>query len=591
MQTVMKHIILLSLLMPLMVGAQVRIVDENVGLNIPGISSFVNPNGKILVSEDYFNHDTPDAILADPPFFPNFPLYTLDGVSIRGGVIEDLDNDGENEIIYNFGLYCHAFNLDGTELTGWPTIMDFPNIGAPAVGDVDGDGFNEVVVTTDQYGMNGSIYVFEHTGYLAPGFPISYNGAPMRTPVLANLDDDPELEIVVNIRIWPDAFVYVYNGDGTVVDGWPNQLDYIPGAPCAVGDINNDGEPDVIAVSYWSVYAFEKNGKLMNNFPFTPDDGVRAFSYSSPVLADIDEDGKREIVIGGTTETPQPKNGAVYVINDDGTLVDGWPRYVDSWIFAPVSVADIDDDGHLDIFVGDQVLSPTPANAFYGWNKDGQYIPGFPISQQDAINTQAMIGDLDGDMELEIVYENNLYDGKYFIINHDGTPMELYTLDPVGSTFFNNPTFDDLDKDGKLDITAGIGHVQEGTGDMYAWAPAVTYHEDLMVLRVLQYNNRHTGVYGETGPVGIDDHSATRAFVSVYPNPCSDQLLINLTGEWNGPIQLEIHDLLGRTFVSTEFSWNQKSNPFTIQMPEDSGVYIVRITDGIQVVSNKIVRN
>jgi hypothetical protein len=568
--------------------AQIAIVDVN---DLKDIDRTISSNviGKVLMDKNFDGQSGIEINPVDPPFFPNFPIYNFPGTSVRGGVVHDLDQDGENELIYCFGNQVYVYNLDGALEPFWPTSMDHNTIGAPAIGDIDGDGFDEVVVTTDFVGISGELYAFEHTGELVPNFPISYDGAPMRTPVLANLDHDDPLEIVVNIRMWPDAFVTVYKGDASIVPGWPQQLDYIPGAPCAVGDITGDGEPEVIAVSYWSIYAFYKYGELIEGFPFTPQQDVRAFSYSSPVLADIDEDGMNEIVIGGTTDIPQAQNGGVYVINSDGSLVDGWPKYATSWIFAPVSVADLTGNGSLDILVGDQILSPTPANAMYGWDKDGNALPGFPISQQDAINTQAMIAELDNDGFLEFIFEDNFNEGQYHLYNHDGTEMGLFTLNPNGSTFFNNPTLADADGDGDLDIAAGIGHIQQQTGDLYLWDTEVVYEEDMMALPVLQYNNRHTGLYGDydwliTNNEEYDTHENE---IRIFPNPFLDKIQIQSFSV--GSIQLFLYNVHGSLVKTHGYSANGNHTEAVDLSDLIPGVYFYRMVLGNSTVRGKII--
>ena len=140
------------------------------------------------------------------------------------------------------------------------------------------------------------------------------------------------------------------------------QLDYIPGSAVAVGDITGDNIPEIVAESYYSIYAFDVNGNVLEGFPFTPGN-ERVFSYSTPVLADLDGDGKREIIAGD--HSLAAGNGAVHILKWDGSVFPGWPKYTGYWIYGPPAVGDIDGDGSLDIAIGDQVLSGSPVSKVF----------------------------------------------------------------------------------------------------------------------------------------------------------------------------------------------------------------------------------
>nr|NQU89449.1 VCBS repeat-containing protein [Bacteroidota bacterium] len=353
------------------------------------------------------------------------------GPTNRGGVYGNLDEDPELEIIYNIGNKTYAFNMDGSYVDGWPQyVSSSPQYGAPAYGDIDGDGYEEIVVNCRIVGTgnSGKIYAFQKDGTTVTGFPVTALGGPTRTPTLADLDGDGAMEIVVELRSYPDGYVCVYHGDGSVMEGWPVAMDYIPGSAAAVGDITGDDVPEIVAESYYKVWAFDINGNVLEGFPYEPG-ANRTFSYSSPVLADMDDDGIREIIVGDHSTSG---NGAVHIIKNDGTAFPGWPKFVSYWIYGPPSVADIDGDGSPDVVIGDQVLSVVPSDYVYGWNKDGETLNGFPIGPLWAINSQIIVADLDGDEQLELMFDDNTGEGIYNGYNHDGTAMDGWPIPVSG---------------------------------------------------------------------------------------------------------------------------------------------------------------
>ena len=93
-----------------------------------------------------------------------FPADVL-GELISSAAVVDFDNDGEDEFISAAKSgFVHVFEMDGTEwVDGFGNVFyetGDQNWGSPSVGDLDGDGFNDVVISS----KNGNIYIFDHTG-------------------------------------------------------------------------------------------------------------------------------------------------------------------------------------------------------------------------------------------------------------------------------------------------------------------------------------------------------------------------------------------------------------------------------------------
>ena len=493
----MKNPVHLSVLLLLLTGhlfSQVMVVDIADFKNDASFPALPDVDGKVLVHESYgrlMPSKSPD--LSNIELYPNWPLsYT--GSSNRGGIYCNLDSDDDLEIVYSVTQQVYAWNLDGSVVDGWPqSVLQYPD-GAPAFGDIDGDGEGEIVVSSRQAGTGntGTLSAFHKDGSMVDGFPLTLTGGATKTPVLADLNGDGALEIIIEERAWPDGYIGVYGGDGSSWPGFPVQLDYIPASSVAVGDITGDNVPEIIAESYYSIYALDTEGNVLDGFPFTPGNN-RVFSYSSPVLADLDGDGMREIIAGDHNSTSG--NGAVHILKHDGSAFPGWPKYTSYWIYGPPAVGDIDGDGSLDIAIGDQVLSGSPANRVYAWDKDGNALPGWPTSFINAINNQILLADLDGDNMVELMWDDNTSANIYLGYNHDGTPMDGWPLSLNGSSFFMNPFAADVNNDGDLDLSGASGDLLTNDLNFYLWDVNVAIDPDHSPLTILQYNVRHDGVY------------------------------------------------------------------------------------------------
>lgn len=491
-----NQILLLSIiiLFSVQIGvSQKTVLDIHELPYIPDARIIPDVDNKVLVVDDLITSPAEQIITSGFTPYPNWPI-SVNGSSQRGGVYCNLDDDDDLEIVYCVTQEVYAWNPDGTIVDGWPqSVLQYPD-GAPAFGDITGDGVGEIVVSSRQAGTGntGTLTAFHLDGSLVDGFPVSMTGGATKTPVLADLNGDGINEIIVEERAWPDGYVGVFKGDGTYYPGFPVILDYIPGSAVAVGDITGDNIPEIVAESYYSIYAFDINGNVLDGFPFIPGTD-RVFSYSSPVLADLDGDGLREILAGD--HSLALGNGAVHALKSDGTVLEGWPKYTAHWIYGPPAVGDIDGDGELDVAVGDQVLAGSPSNRVYAWDKNGNNLPGWPSPFINAINNQILLADLDGDNMVELMWDDNTGNNVYIGYNHDGTPMDGWPISLNGSSFFMNPFAVDINNDGILDVSGASGNLTTNVLDFYLWNTNVPVDPVNSPLTILQYNVQHTGVY------------------------------------------------------------------------------------------------
>jgi len=478
-----------------------------------------SPNGFSLSQTDVMgnilsiNQNTGDAEIysrTDFLLFPGFPLNQT-GSSIEGGIFCNMDADADMEIVFCIGLSIYAYNMDGSMVAGWPISISQQPSGAPAFGDIDGDGEGEIVIGSYSGSTVGYVYAYKKNGSTVTGFPVN-SGYVTRSATLADLDNNGSMEIIVSKRSYPTGQVLVYKGDGTMYPGWPKDIGTVPAASAAVGDITGDNIPEIIFEAYSSLYVWDANGNLLSGFPFNlPTDVVT--SYSSPVLADLDNDNINEILFG-VHELSGAGGGRIYCLNSDGTSLSGWPVYTSYWIYGPPSVGFIDGDNQLDVAVGDQVLSGTPVDKVYAWDKNGILLPGFPVSSLNAINIQIILADIDDDNSTELIFDDNTNvsgSGSYHAVNHDGTAVTGWPLVTMGSTFFHTPCITDINIDGVMDM---IGAGTDGFGSsaptyLYLWNTQDPYTVPEVQVPMFQYNTMHNGVYDDPTIVPVELTSFT----------------------------------------------------------------------------------
>jgi uncharacterized repeat protein (TIGR01451 family) len=152
-----------------------------------------------------------------PPLDTGAPViqdyYVIESVQ-PNPVTVDLDGDGVLEILYSsYDGRMHAIWLDKTEHGKWPYRVYHPAEGfyrlasEPVVADLDADDHPEVIFASwVQKGSHrtGKLHILHHMGNplhevdLPSAYDSSdWNGA-LAAPTLANIDTDPDLEVVLN---------------------------------------------------------------------------------------------------------------------------------------------------------------------------------------------------------------------------------------------------------------------------------------------------------------------------------------------------------------------------------------------------------
>jgi hypothetical protein len=444
-----------------------------------------------------------------PKFFP-WPHLSSPTWSVA---LTDLDTLPDLEIVGGFpedSLF--VWKYDGTNLDNWPVMAGIDSgvwQVTPAIGDLDGDGQLDVIATKWQGGIQNeypcALFVFRKDGSLMPGFPVGFKGLKATAPALYDLNGDGKLEIVVSGQTYyqTDTLVYVFNYKGEILPGWPQRVanlpyEYIAGAP-AVGDMDGDGKPEIVATGSQCIYAWHVDGTPVKGWPVKAEPGFYFGWIHHVVLSDLDNDGYLEVLACAFHEYPE-FNGYVAVWRSDGTYMPGFPKYYQHQPNSTPIPGDIDNDGNKEIvFVTGEIVSGLPN--IHVLKIDGTEEPGWPVYYFGLNEQDLMLADIDGDNSTDIIVrDNSQREGKYgriYAYHKDGNlipgfPMEL--LGFTGSLVF--PNSGDVNEDGLLDMAIltqyGYGPGYNMDYYLYLFNMNVPYHPEKTLWGKLYHDNYNT---------------------------------------------------------------------------------------------------
>ena len=361
--------------------------------------------------------------------------------------------------------------------------------GAISAADINKDGYPEVVVPVGEIDqaehlpngrdVNGGVVVLDHRGALVPGWPVitrdhwgeeadEYSDGVPVAPALGDLDGDGNLEIVV---VSFDQQINAWHHDGTRVQGWPKFVRESQWSPVGLADLDNDGSLEIIAlvttqqapgfdtVQGGDLRVYRADGQLKCRYTID-----QAFT-SAPAIADLDGDGRLEIVAGtGDWFAGTGRGWKVYAWDGNCTLRSGWPVATNNYMTSAPALADLDGDGKLEVIATSATIHQSSFDPrIYAWRHDGTAVSGFPATPISAQGNTSyplspIVADWDADGRSEI-FTSLAWAGEVGVVRANGTQ---YSYRPGGSstgqTFWaryilnNTPAVGDIDGDGRLEL-------------------------------------------------------------------------------------------------------------------------------------------
>ncbi len=479
-----------------------------------------------------------------------WPLV-LGSASTSSGAIVDLEDDGSREII--FGDYegmIHVMDADGTPVAPFPIDTGSNIAVAVAVGFVDGDNIEDIVIGNDA----GHVIAYDNGGNII--FDYEAGGILKSNPMIADVDDNGTMEVI--ICTYPAGAVHIINSDGTSYANFPASLSAPVMSSAAVADLNGDGNLEVIVTTVTgSLNAISSNtGSNLSGWPYD----IGLGSVQGPSIFNADTDNDPEVMIATTL-------GVVYVIDNDGSLI--WDLDVGAQIRTGLVATDFDNNGTSDICFIDQT------GKIYLVDQAGNNLPNFPVDIGEIVESTPVIVDMDANGTPDIVFGDDAGD--------------LHSIDITGNETFMFP----INLGNPIKVAPALGLADDDDDIEILVANQISYYlidykNPVGQIRWANFKRNPQRTGNAFDPTSGTEPEVVPIFINElgknYPNPFNPDTNISFSIKEDGFVNLKIYNTRGqlvRTLISESLqegvhftSWNGRDNN---NKAVSSGIYFYKI--------------
>lgn len=365
-------------------------------------------------------------------------------------VVNDFDLDGRPDMVVangesnNISFYRNTSASGSIDSTSFAPKLDFATNGLPrhlAVGDIDGDGKLDVVVTNS----NNTISIFRNTSTTGPvtasPFASAVDFSTSNTPrgvAVNDVDGDGKPEVIVANGGDNNVSIYRNTATSGIINAstFANRVNYTTGLGpnrLVVSDLNGDGKRDIVitnnAADTMSILRNTSTSGVIDTSSFAPKEDFSTGHFPGDVtIGDLDGDRKPDIALtsfGGNTVSIYRNTSTATTINSGSFAPRVDISAGDSAGTSGIAIGDFDQDGKLDL-AASGAGGTGPVSVFWNNSTIGSLTTSSffsPINFLLGSDPGAIaVGDIDGDGKLDMAIVNQS-SNTVSVLRNTATPI------------------------------------------------------------------------------------------------------------------------------------------------------------------------
>lgn len=330
---------------------------------------------------------------------------------------------------------------------------------AVAIGDVNGDAHNDVVMTTSYYfdpDNDYKLFVFtqDDTGMLSPPVRYATSGGYTNAPMsvgIGDMDNDGRNDVVVGNK-GTSIEIFHQDASGSLISDTLIQTPY--SMKIRVGDLNGDGLADIAGIGWGGsevgVFLQDSSGSLsLSGAYYAPHGG-----YDDLELGDVNGDGLTDIIV---------MSGQAYAYDNLAVLTQNAAGAFDPVAYYDlggnelthgVGVGDVTGDGKSDVVVSYGGNRPNSNIAIFAQLSDGTLDTPFSLSSYD-IPESLDVADVTGDGLPEVLVVHGGWNALGVYTQDEVGVLSAETTYPIPYASHYNPhglAVGDINSDGAADV-------------------------------------------------------------------------------------------------------------------------------------------
>lgn len=468
--------------------------------------------------------------------------------------------------IFIFSL-CLAYSTAYTQVIDFTLADPQPDLveiysGSSDSGDIDGDGDNDLIMTGITPASKTILYLNDGDGIFTEieGMPLPQAGNGK--VIFADLDGDDDLDLFFSgtaNTIQEFTHIYLNDGAGGFTQLANPALPRFSDSGVDVADVDSDGDIDLLITVKAANGDFIADVFLNNgNAIFTPA-GELAFDglqFGQVAFIDVENDGDLDVIISGE-QADESALTRLYLNDGTGNYVIDINSDFEQMVAADIDVADLDNDGNLDILMSGNSTANGVQTILYHNDGFGQFEELPATNLQNTFAGTNAIADMDNDGDQDIVIIGSQDGGLpniYNIVYENRSNNVFVPVDTLGGEYIAACVVDDFNGDNLVDI------IIQGFAD-------------------------RTNVYWNTSSITTAlDELEKIPLIDMFPNPSSGTLNLYLA-EIIEDLDLMVYSTTGQLILQQPFVAGIRSE---LQLNLQAGAYVVLLKSGNSIVSRDL---